>query len=154
MRAADVCILGGGLAGLTLARQLRGNHPDLAITVVERSQFPVPKAVHKVGESTVELGSHYLSHDLGLKEHLASDQLPKYGLRLYFGEYGDDLAKADELGVSRVLKVPTYQIDRGILENHLADELRSGGVIVKMAARSVRYRWNAAGTRCKSARSA
>ena len=131
MRAADVCILGGGLAGLTLARQLRGNHPDLAITVVERSQFPVPKAVHKVGESTVELGSHYLSHDLGLTEHLASDQLPKYGLRLYFGEYGDDLAKADELGVSRVLKVPTYQIDRGILENHLADELRFGGVIVE-----------------------
>ena len=130
MSTTDVCILGGGLAGLTLARQLRRNHSELAVTVVERSKFPVPKAVHKVGESTVELGSHYLSHDLGLKDHLAKAQLPKYGLRLFFGEYGDDLANADELGVSRVLKVPTYQIDRGILENHLAEELRAEGVTV------------------------
>ena len=55
---ADVVILGGGLAGLTLAIQLRQRDPSLAVTVLERRAHPVREAAFKVGESTVEIGAH------------------------------------------------------------------------------------------------
>ena len=54
----DVCILGAGMAGLTLARQLQRRDRSLRIALVEHRQFPVPEATHKVGESTVEIAAH------------------------------------------------------------------------------------------------
>jgi protoporphyrinogen oxidase len=51
--------MGGGLAGLTLAMQLRLRLPELDVLVLERRSHPVPLATHKVGESTVEIGAHY-----------------------------------------------------------------------------------------------
>jgi len=50
---ADVVIMGGGLAGLTLSLQLRQRFPGLDIVVLERMRHPVPEAAHKVGESSV-----------------------------------------------------------------------------------------------------
>ena len=38
----DLIILGGGLAGLTLALQLRQRLPDLDVLVLERRSHPVP----------------------------------------------------------------------------------------------------------------
>lgn len=119
----DVCIVGGGFAGLTLALHLRRRLPDLDIAVVERRRFPVPEAAHKVGESTVEIASHYLANGLGLKENLEREQLRKFGLRLFCrGEtpIDRDLAAYDEIGPSAALPIPTYQLDRGRFENHLA----------------------------------
>jgi glycine/D-amino acid oxidase-like deaminating enzyme len=55
----DVLITGGGLAGLTLALQLRQRFPDIDIRVLERKRHPVPEAAHKVGESSVEIGANY-----------------------------------------------------------------------------------------------
>ena len=49
----DVVILGGGLAGLTLAIQLRQQFAAMQILVIERRAHPVPPAAHKVGESSV-----------------------------------------------------------------------------------------------------
>ena len=70
MPRADVAIIGGGMAGLTLALQLRQENPDLDIRVLERSVLPPPAATHKVGESTVEIGSWYLDRTLGLGDLL------------------------------------------------------------------------------------
>ncbi|GJM11043.1 MAG: halogenase [Lysobacteraceae bacterium] len=121
----DATIVGGGLAGLTLALQLRKRCPDLSIAIIERNRFPVPASAHKVGESTVEIGAHYLSNVLGLSDQLKQNQLPKYGLRFYFGEGHQSVDERDELGPSRLLSIPSFQLDRGILENDLAELVRN-----------------------------
>src|SRR5262245_31533356 len=54
-----VAILGGGLAGGTLARQFRLEAPHVRVLVVEKRPHPVREAAHKVGESSVEIGAHY-----------------------------------------------------------------------------------------------
>ncbi|HEV7714970.1 MAG TPA: NAD(P)-binding protein, partial [Steroidobacteraceae bacterium] len=98
---ADVVIMGGGLAGLTLALQLRQRLPALDIVVLERVRHPVPEAAHKVGESSVEIGAHYFETVLGLKEHLNQAQLKKFGFRFFFSEGSEQLDQVVELGASR-----------------------------------------------------
>ena len=124
----DVVILGGGLAGLSLAIQLRNQFADLDILVVERRKHPVTEAAHKVGESTVEIGAHYFESVLGLKEHLTTRQLRKFGFRFFFSEGRSDFDATTELGVSHYLAVPSYQLDRGIFENYLGEHASSLGV--------------------------
>ena len=129
----DVLILGGGLAGLTLSLQLRQAMPDLDVRVIERRSHPVPAAAHKIGESSVEIGAHYFSQTLGLKAHLDQAHLRKFGFRFFFSEGETDLAAVTELGASRFLSTPSWQIDRGIFENFLAEEARRRGVRVDCA---------------------
>lgn len=124
----DVVILGGGLAGLSLAMQLRAAHPQLGIVVLERQTRPLPEATHKVGESTVEIAAHYFADTLGLRHHLEADHIRKFGFRFFFSEGRDDLADVTELGVSAVLPTPSYQVDRGILENFMGEEAGRRGI--------------------------
>lgn len=127
---SDVVIAGGGLAGLSLAKQLIDKHNDLDITVLEKNTFPRPQAIAKVGESSVEIGADYLANTVGLKEHLNARHLRKFGLRCYFGQ-ADQLSNFDEIGPSKNFGIPAYQIDRGELENHLFDQLVSRGVTIQ-----------------------
>jgi flavin-dependent dehydrogenase len=128
----DVAIIGGGLAGLTLALQLHQQSTGLSVVVLERNSLPPPAAAHKVGESTVEVGAHYLSKTLGLHDLLERTQLRKFGLRFFFGGgVHDDLSNADELGTSELLPVISYQLDRGTLEGDLVDILRESGIAVQ-----------------------
>ncbi len=126
----DVVIAGGGLAGLTLAHQLKNSTPELDILVLEKNRFPIPEKTAKVGESTVEIGSRYLNHTLGLKEHFNDRHLRKHGLRCFFGTPQQDFSDYDELGVSQLFGIPTYQIDRGAIENHLQSIVKDQGVEV------------------------
>ena len=125
----DLTILGGGLAGLSLALQVRQQLPDAKITVLEKRQHPVPEAAHKVGESTVEVAAHYFGKVLGLKQHIADEQLPKLGLRFFFPA-GDNSRIEDrlELGGKRYAPCPSYQLDRGRFENHLGDLCLERGI--------------------------
>ena len=131
----DVVIMGGGLAGLTLALQLKGRLPELDVLVLERRGHPVPHATHKVGESSVEIGAHYFDTVLGLKSHLDGAQLRKFGFRFFFSEGRRDFDQVLELGASHHMAVPSYQIDRGIFENYLAEEAQRRGVRFVDAAR-------------------
>ncbi len=124
----EAVILGGGLAGLCLALQLRGAYPQMDILVLERQRHPLPDAAHKVGESTVEIGAHYFDHTLGLRAHMDSAHIRKFGLRYFFSDGRADLENTTELGVSRILPVPSYQIDRGIFETFLGEEARRRGI--------------------------
>src|SRR6056297_3269128 len=107
----DVAILGGGLAGLSMALQTRKLVPSAKITVLEKRRHPVNEATHKVGESTVEVAANYFANVLGLKEHIEQEQLPKLGLRFFF-PYGDNSAieKRLEVGGRRYAPAPSYQL--------------------------------------------
>ncbi|TWH99968.1 flavin-dependent dehydrogenase [Luteimonas cucumeris] len=123
-----VVILGGGLAGLSLAIQLRQRDASLPVTVIERRAHPVREAAFKVGESTVEIGAHYFANVLGFREHLEARQIRKYGLRYFFTDRQHDIDRCTELGVSQLLPTPSWQLDRGRFENFLGEQARSLGV--------------------------
>ncbi|MCB1566496.1 MAG: FAD-dependent oxidoreductase, partial [Xanthomonadales bacterium] len=125
---SDVLILGGGLAGLTLALQLRKNHPELPITVLERRRGEAPEAAFKIGESTVELAGHYFANVLGLREHLDAQQIVKFGFRFFFSDARHDLDRCAELGASEALPTGSWQIDRGRFENFLTQRVRDQGI--------------------------
>src|SRR5688500_18985233 len=99
MPQVDVFIAGGGLAGLTLARQLKRERPALRLLVAEKRTHPAREAAHKVGESSVEIGAHYFRTIVDLESHLRSGHLEKLGLR-YFFPAGDntELQQRFELG--------------------------------------------------------
>ncbi|MBP7809987.1 MAG: FAD-dependent monooxygenase [Bacteroidia bacterium] len=132
----DVVILGGGLAGLTLSIQLKQSKPDISILVLEKRESEAATAAHKVGESTVELGSYYLREVLGLKKYLEKDELPKHGLRFFFKSHNkNDITTRVELGPREKLPVPSHQLDRGTLENELMRRSIELGCEVILGAR-------------------
>ncbi|MDX1493989.1 MAG: FAD-dependent oxidoreductase [Longimicrobiales bacterium] len=135
----DVAVVGGGLAGLSLARQLRSAMPDIDVTVIDRARRPAVEKTSTVGESFAELGSHYLREVVGLGDHLDGEQLPKFGLRFFVGDAWD-MGERFELGVldpiiceledNRLVGLPlrTHQVDRARLENELATLCVGDGV--------------------------
>jgi 2-polyprenyl-6-methoxyphenol hydroxylase-like FAD-dependent oxidoreductase len=134
--AQHVLILGGGLAGLTLALQLKRQAPNLSITVLEARPKNAPTASHKVGESTVELGTYYLREVLGLGPYLDQHQLPKTGLRFFFSPHlKEQIDQRVELGASTSLPIPSHQIDRGLFENDLIEQLSELGVTILLGAK-------------------
>jgi flavin-dependent dehydrogenase len=127
--AYDVAILGGGLAGLTLALQLKRARPETTIFVAEKRKGPAPEAAFKVGESTLEIGAHYMARVAGLQDHIDQDELPKMGVRFFFPA-GDnaDITQRAEYGPPFRPPLPTYQLDRGRFENELAVRNQAAGV--------------------------
>lgn len=142
---SDVVIMGAGLAGLTLALQLRRTLPNLSVTVLDRRKHPAPETAFKVGESMVEVSSWYLREELGLGSYLLESHLPKFGLRFFMSD-GDnrDLGRRPEFGLLNIpqdrpklphevfpgLHLPTYNVNRGRLENYLLERCREAGAEV------------------------
>ncbi|MBO6940436.1 MAG: tryptophan 7-halogenase [Deltaproteobacteria bacterium] len=133
----DVVVAGGGLAGLTFALQVSRESPEAEVVVVERVRRPLPEACHKVGESSVELASHYYGQVLGLSDYLDTNHLPKNGLRFFSGDPAAPIARRPEIGPSELPRVPSYQLDRGRLENDLRSMVEAAGVTL-LEGRSVR----------------
>ncbi len=129
----DIAILGGGLAGNLLARQLRRTLPGLSVALYERSQG----TSWKVGESTVELASNYLTRRLGLSTYLYENMLPKNGLRFFFDTPQKDAALVDmsEIGSMSFTAYPSFQLDRARFEADLLRMNADAGVDVHIGAK-------------------
>jgi len=132
----DVAILGGGLAGLTVAHQIVQARPETSIFIAEKRVGPAREAAFKVGESTQEISCEYFGHQLGFTEHLQNDQITKNGLRFWFTA-GDnsELAERVERGPAARLPVHTYQLDRGRCENFLGEQALAAGIDLVGSAR-------------------
>lgn len=122
-------IMGGGLAGLTLARQIRMQLPTWTVAIVERHPRPLPEAAWKVGESSVEVGSRYFE-ELGLSQYLLERQLVKFGLRFFPGGGERPIHLRTEVGPSQEPLVKSYQLDRGRFESDLRAALQSDQVVL------------------------
>jgi 2-polyprenyl-6-methoxyphenol hydroxylase-like FAD-dependent oxidoreductase len=118
----DVVIVGAGLAGLSLARQLL-LQTDKTVLLLDKHADP-PRRPQKVGESLVQLGGYYFSKVLDLEEHLLVNQYLKYNLRFLWKTPGlaNDRIEHYSASFPRTLSnIATFQLDRNLLESHLLE---------------------------------
>src|SRR4051794_19210544 len=131
MKHYDVVILGGAFSGAAAAILLRRDRPELSVLVLERLEaFDA-----KVGEATTEMSGMFLTRRLALWEHLEREHLPKEGLRYWF--HNDKVtrhAEASESGAFQRSTVPSFQLRRDVLDEHiLANAVAEGAELARPA---------------------
>ncbi len=116
----DVVIIGGGLAGQSLSRQLLLNAPGLRILLLERRNRPPTR--EKVGESLVQVGGYYFSRVLDLEEYLLREHYMKYNLRFYWKNGGRSNRQFEDYSqayIRNFSNIACYQLDRVKIEGEL-----------------------------------
>ena len=116
----DVLIIGAGLAGLALARQLLLYTDKRILLVDRRTEFPPAK--QKVGEATVQLSAYYYARVLDLEEHLEQQHYLKYNLRFYWktpGKTNDCYEHYSQSYIRKLSNINTYQLDRNKFEGEM-----------------------------------
>jgi flavin-dependent dehydrogenase len=131
----DVAVVGGALAGAATAILLLRQNPGLKVTIVEKS----PAFGRRVGEATVEISGYFLGHVLGLTRHLNHEHLVKQGMRFWFyNEKCQTLPDASEIGGRYLSRVPSYQVDRAVLDEEVLRQAAALGARVVRPARVAR----------------
>jgi flavin-dependent dehydrogenase len=120
----DVAIIGGAFSGAATGLMLKRKSPRARVLIIEK------KAAfdRKVGESTTEVSSCYMTRILGLTHYLGHHQLPKQGLRLWFSNRPDQAFEdCVEIGTRYQSRLPGFQVDRAKLDSHLLDRAAHAG---------------------------
>ena len=133
----DVVVVGGAIAGASTAVLLRRWQPGLSVLVLEKgTAFD-----WKVGESTVEISSYFLTRVLKLYDYLTREQIAKQGFRYWFHN-GDvtRLREASEVGPTQLGRTPSFQIDRSHLDEHVLGLAASEGATLFRPAKAVEIR--------------
>jgi FADH2 O2-dependent halogenase len=131
LQTCDVLIIGAGMAGGLLARQLSVEQPDLSIVLVDKkTEFD-----WHIGESTVEVFDDYAVRNCGLGPYLAANHIVKHGLRFWFDSPQKDLRMCElsEQGRSRYTTLNRgVQLDRAKFDADLCEINRKAGVDVRL----------------------
>ena len=120
----DVAIIGGAFSGAATAVVLKRRWPNARVLIIEKTtEFD-----RKVGESTTEVSSCYMTRILGLTHHLGHHHLPKQGLRLWFSQHPEQsFDDCVELGARYGARLAGFQVDRATLDTHLLEEAVKAG---------------------------
>ncbi|HYF37824.1 MAG TPA: NAD(P)/FAD-dependent oxidoreductase [Prosthecobacter sp.] len=112
----DVVIIGGAFSGASAGLLLKRDAPALRVLVVERNvEFD-----RKVGESTSEVAGCFLTRVLHLNSYLSAHHYQKHGLRMWFCKKAEDEVEAcTEIGPKFQSRLPTFQLDRALLDEHV-----------------------------------
>ncbi len=116
----DVAIIGAGLAGLSLARQLLLDSDKKIILIDKRAE--VPPARQKVGEATVQLSAYYFAKVLDLEEYLLQNHFMKYNLRFYWktaSRSNRNFEDYSQAYIRSLSNIASYQLDRNEIEREL-----------------------------------
>ena len=116
----DVVIIGAGLAGLALSRQLLLYSDKKILLLDKRTEIPQKK--QKVGESTVQVSAYYYAKVLDLEEHLSIEHFMKYNLRYYWktpGKANDAFEHYSHAFIQRFSNICCYQLDRNRFEGEM-----------------------------------
>src|SRR5215210_3952178 len=105
----DVAIIGGAFSGAATGLLLKRKRPELRVLIVEKAaEFD-----RKVGESTTEVSSCFLTRVLGLSTYLGHEQLAKQGLRMWFAkDPSQPFEDCVELGARYNSRLAGFQVDR------------------------------------------
>src|SRR5438477_10639198 len=124
----DVVIIGGAFSGAATALVLKRKHPAARVLIIEKSAgFD-----RKVGESTTELSSCYMTRLLGLTNYLGHHHLAKQGLRMWFANQPDQaFDDCVELGAKYQARLPTLQVHRRTRDQHTPDTADAAGCEVR-----------------------
>ncbi len=120
----DVAIIGGAFSGAATAILLKRQHPHARIAILERTTH----FDRKVGESSTEISSAFMTRILDLSNHLGHHQLVKQGLRFWFYNRADQPCDdCVEVGARYGARLPSFQVDRSVLDQHLLDQAVAAG---------------------------
>ncbi len=130
----DAVVIGGAFSGAAFATLLRRSLPESRVLVVEQSE----RFGRKVGEATVEVSGFFLQRTLRLADHLSRQHLPKHGLRFWLTDgHRRSLHQMTEVGARNLPHVPSFQLDRSKLDEHLLEIADEEGCDVVRPARVV-----------------
>ena len=120
----DVVVIGGALSGAATALMLLRERPDLRLLIIEKS----PAFKRRVGEATVEVSAYFLTHVLGLMQHLNERHLVKQGLRFWFANgHARTFDECSEIGGRYLARVPSFQVDRSVLDEEVLQRACAAG---------------------------
>ena len=114
--SCDVLVIGGAFSGAATALLLRRRLPEARVLIVEKAaEFD-----RKVGESTTEVSSCFLTRVLGLSTYLGHEQLAKQGLRMWFARSAEEkFEDCAEVGGMFNSRLPGFQVDRAKLDERV-----------------------------------
>lgn len=114
----DVIIIGGAFSGSSMGILIKRERPEAKVLIIERREA----FDRKVGESTSEVAACFLTQVLRLTQYMGANHLNKQGLRMWFTTPENKcLTKCSEIGAYYQTRLPTFQIDRSHLDQHLLE---------------------------------